>query len=70
MRREAVESYIVRIYRRRGRQARILIGTVEVPGAEERMAFSNVEELWAILDRRKGRISASLSACEAVQERR
>ena len=50
-----MDSYVVRIYRRGGRKSRILIGTAEVAGAERKMAFSNIEELWGILRHRKGR---------------
>lgn len=50
-----MNSYVVRIYRRGGRKSRILIGTAEVAGAEGKLAFSNIEELWDILGRRKGR---------------
>ena len=50
-----MDSYVVRIYRRGGKKSRILIGTVEVAGTERKMAFSNIEELWEILGRRKGR---------------
>jgi len=50
-----MDSYVVRIYRRAGRKSRILIGTAEVAGAEKRLGFSNIEELWEILGRRKGR---------------
>lgn len=50
-----MDSYIVRIYRRAGRKARILVGTVEAAGSGKKMAFSNVEELWEILRHRKGR---------------
>ena len=49
-----MESYVVRIYRRGDKKSRILIGTVEVAGAERKMAFSNIEELWEVLGRRKG----------------
>ncbi len=48
-----MDSYVVRIYRRPGRKSHILIGTVEVAGTDLRMAFSNSEELWEILRRRK-----------------
>ncbi len=48
-----MESYVVRIYRRPGRRSRILIGTIEMAGTQLRMAFSNSEELWDILRRRK-----------------
>ncbi len=57
-----MDSYVVRIYRRPGRKARILIGTVEVAGTQTRMAFSSSEELWEILRRRRrqgGRKNAS-----------
>jgi hypothetical protein len=50
-----MESYVVRIYRRDGKKSRILIGTVEVAGTGRKLAFSNTEELWEILRRRKGR---------------
>jgi hypothetical protein len=50
-----MDSYVVRIYRRAGRKSRILIGTVEAAGTEKKQGFSNIEELWEILQRRKGR---------------
>jgi hypothetical protein len=50
-----MDSYVVRIYRRGGKKSRILIGTVEAAGAGRKMAFSNIEELWEILGRRRGR---------------
>ena len=50
-----MDSYVVRIYRRAGSKLRILVGTVEVAGTDRKMAFSNIEELWEILRRRKGR---------------
>jgi len=50
-----MDSYIVRIYRRAGRNPRILVGTVETAGTRRKIAFSNIEELWEILRRRMGR---------------
>ena len=50
-----MDSYVLRIYRRAGRKSRILIGTVEAAGAGRKVAFSDIEELWEILGRRKGR---------------
>jgi hypothetical protein len=50
-----MDSYVVRIYRCVGRKSRILIGTIEVAGAEKKMAFSNIDELWEILRGRKRR---------------
>jgi hypothetical protein len=49
-----MDSYVVRIYRRDGKKSRILIGTVEEAGTGRKLAFSNTEELWEILRRRKG----------------
>lgn len=50
-----MDSYVVCIYRRAGRKPRILIGTAEAAGTGRKMAFSNIEELWEILTRRKSR---------------
>jgi len=50
-----MDSYIVRIYRRAGRKPRILIGTAETAGTRRKVAFTNIEELWEILRRRKER---------------
>jgi hypothetical protein len=49
-----MDSYVVRIYRRTGKKSRILVGTVEAAGTGKKEAFSNIEELWQILRRRKG----------------
>jgi len=50
-----MDAYIVRIYRRAGRKPRILIGTIEQAGNRRKTAFTNIEELWEILRRRKER---------------
>jgi len=50
-----MDSYVVRIYRRYGRKSRVLVGTVEVAGSGKRTAFANIDELGAILRRRKSR---------------
>lgn len=55
-----MDSYVVRIYRREGKRARILIGTVEVAGTGKKSAFANLDELGEILRRRKGRDRFSL----------
>jgi len=60
-----MDSYVVRIYRRGGGKSRILIGTAEVAGAEKKQGFSNIEELWEILQRRKG-----LDLCPPQSSRR
>ena len=45
-----MESYLVRIYRKAENNPRMLIGVVEAPGVKEKMAFSNLYELWDILN--------------------
>lgn len=44
-----MESYIVRIYRGDKKNPRSLIGIVEEVGIDEKRAFTNLDELWAIL---------------------
>ena len=39
------DDYIVRIYRRDGRQTRRFIGTIEEVGTEGKRAFETIEEL-------------------------
>jgi len=45
-----MESYLVRIYRREENNPRLLIGVVEEPGVKGKKAFSNLWELWDILN--------------------
>jgi hypothetical protein len=47
---DILESYIVRIYRWENNNPQSLVGVVEGVGAEGRMAFTNLEELWNILN--------------------
>lgn len=46
------DDYIVRIYRRDSRRTRRFIGTVEEVGAEGKLAFETIDELWGILSRK------------------
>jgi uncharacterized protein (DUF2235 family) len=51
-----LESYIVRIYRGEKDSPHNLVGIVEEVGLEEKKAFTNLDELWTILNSiRKGR---------------
>ncbi len=43
-------SYIVRIYRFKKNNPRHLVGIVEEVGVDGRRAFSNLEELWELLN--------------------
>jgi hypothetical protein len=44
-----MHSYVVRVYRIQEDHPRQLIGIVEQPGQGLPLAFSNIDELWAIL---------------------
>lgn len=44
-----MHTYVVRVYRMQEDHPRQLIGVVEEPGQALPLAFSNVDELWAIL---------------------
>ena len=44
-----MHTYVVRVYRLQEDHPRQLIGVVEEPGQGLPLAFSNVDELWAIL---------------------
>lgn len=43
-------SYLVRIYRKANNNPRMLVGIVEEVGLKEKRAFSNLYELWDILN--------------------
>ncbi len=45
-----MDSFIIRIYREEKNNPRNFVGTVEEIGAEEKKAFTNLDELWAILN--------------------
>ena len=45
-----MSSYIVRIYRENPDKARSIIGIVEEVGAAGKRAFTNIDELWEILN--------------------
>ena len=47
-----MESYVVRVYRRRSGTKRELVGVLEGPRLVGAQAFSSVEELWEILEGR------------------
>lgn len=48
-----MENYIVQIYRHEKEHSRSLIGIVETVGSEEKKPFTNIDELWGILNPRK-----------------
>lgn len=48
-----MKNYIVRVYRDEKVHPRSIIGVVETVGSEEKQSFTNVDELWHILNPRK-----------------
>ncbi len=46
-------DFIIRIYRRDNRRRRAIVGVVEEVGKNGRRAFTDLEELWAILSNSK-----------------
>ncbi len=44
-----MKTYVVRIYRHEKDKPHRLFGTVERPGVDAKLAFTNQEELWNIL---------------------
>jgi hypothetical protein len=48
-----MNSYLVRIYRKADNNPRVLVGVVEEVGAMEKKAFSDLHELWDILNTNK-----------------
>jgi hypothetical protein len=45
-----LKDYVVKIHRRGDNDPRILVGVVEEVGVEGNKAFSNLDELWSILN--------------------
>ena len=48
-----MKDYLIRIHRREKNNPRILVGVVEEVGVEGNKAFSNLDELWFILNSSK-----------------
>jgi hypothetical protein len=44
-----MHSYVVRVYRVKEDRPQQLVGVIEQPGHALPLAFSNIDELWAIL---------------------
>ena len=49
-----MKNYIVRIYRHEKDNPRKIVGVVEEPEIEGKKAFTNLDELWGILNPVKG----------------
>ncbi len=53
-----MDSYVVRVYRQEKNNPRVLVGTVEKIGKRGKAAFTNIDELWEIVDEGAGRAKA------------
>ena len=47
---DLMKTYIIRIYRHNIADSRFIVGTVEKVGVHGKMAFSNRDELWEIMN--------------------
>jgi hypothetical protein len=64
-----METYIVRIYRHGNSSLKKLVGLVEVPGNEERMGFTDLDELWTILSHeRNGGVEKRKKSCSGNED--
>lgn len=63
----SLRNYILRIYRYENKRPDKLVGIVEEVGAEDKRAFTNMDELWQILSHTIKR--PSISGRGAVRER-
>jgi predicted transcriptional regulator YdeE len=45
-----VDSYVVRVYRQEKDNPRKLVGVVEEVGVKGKRAFTNIDDLWVILN--------------------
>ena len=50
-----MDSYVVRVYRQEKDNLRLLVGTIEKVGKRGKSAFTNMDELWEIVDEGAGR---------------
>ena len=57
-----MKDYVLRIYRRKKDDRRILVGVVEEVGVEGNKTFTNLDELWEILNSSKAEIAKTMKA--------
>jgi len=65
-----LENYVLRIYRRKKNDPRILVGVVEEVGVEGKRAFSNLDELWSILNSSKAETAKTKKRSKSLKEKR
>ena len=65
-----MKDYLIRIHRREKNNPRILVGVVEEVGVEGNKAFSNVDELWCILNPSKAAIAKTKKHNKSLKGKR
>jgi len=63
-----LKDYLIRIHRREKNDPRILVGVVEEVGVEGNKAFSNLDELWSILNPSKAETSKTVKRKQVLHE--
>ena len=64
------EDYVLRIYRRGRNDPRIRVGVVEEVGAEGNKAFTNIDELWSILNSSKAETAKAGKENKSLRHRK
>ncbi len=52
-----MDNYIVRIYRRKREDPRVLVGLVEEVGTKGKKAFNDLDDLWKILNSKERNVN-------------
>ena len=52
-----MDNYIVRIYRRKRDDPRVLVGVVEEVGTKGKKAFNDLDDLWKILNSKERNVN-------------
>jgi predicted transcriptional regulator YdeE len=61
-------SYIVRIYRHEKNNPRMFVGTVERVGEQRKAAFTNIDELWELMNGATGKETKRAKIKEGARE--
>jgi len=65
-----LKDYVIRTYRREKNSPRILRGMVEEVGVEGNKAFSNLDELWSILNSSKAKAARAKRPRKSLKQRK
>ncbi len=63
-----MDNYIVRIYRRKRDDPRVLVGVVEEVGTKGKKAFIDLYDLWKILNSKERNVSSSSGGKSSVDK--